>query len=1409
VEMKNQNNKIVRRRRKSLTCLRKRALAGMLSMVLTLSMLPMSLLFNPAAKSAPLTSVDWNGGTQGAQTLTDCEVTVTGTVTLTGMLACSGEVVFSGDGTLVSPSGTFALTTAADALVTIDGITIDGNNSGRGVAVSGEGSMVTMKSGKIMNCVTNADTTTSTRGSAVCIGATPGVNDYTNAEFVMEGGEISNNTSNQYGGAVYINGRNGGISAAFTMTGGMINNNHQTSTSTSDFGGGAVYCRGNLMMTGGTITENTAEIQGGAIYFVSYCPKAIISGGIITGNTSNDSRYSGDDDVYSNGCNVYLGAQVGKFYQVSGTLSTSNTLSAMQLTFGETVTEGKVAVIGASGYILTLADAENVTCGNSGGWCTKLDKDNNQIVFAKTTPEDFLRAAAAGTPEKYGDNPYWNAATETYRLMHDFVGAGGEPILTEQLDILTDFTLDLNGHRLSIETPTSTTNTNGIKIASGKTLTIEDTSVPSIGELNVTVTSSGIADYGAAINTTDGALVMVGGKVNATGATGGAGIGGGSARSGGTITINGGTLNAIGGGGASGGAGIGGGGNGGGSGGTITINGGTVNATGNVGGAGIGGGGGNGAGGEITINGGNITAIAGSTAPSAIGNGAGGLEGTVTISGTYNYWVNTITARPAAQTGSGTFANSSSFRYVELISCYPVSNTGGSATVTFAGTTIDLSTVSGLFTVDPNAGDRTYTIESGGTGWGMIQSDNKTLAPGAAGTFIIGLTTAATATYAAGAMVTATLTVNKGTQAAPTTPIASPTSLIDSSDGGITGLTAAMEYRLSGDAIYTPITGTTVTGLVAGSYLVRYAGTDLYNASDDTTVIVSQTDSDPEPDPEPDPDPEPEPDPDPGSSPDPYTPDPYTPYNPPSGQASTRSANPPSNDSVVLVDGKETSAGEVTVEGDKTTVTVDQDVLNDEINNANESLTVIIPVGEETGTAEVQFVLKNVDDMAEKEMRLTLVVGNVQYDMPATAVDTAAVLAALGAEDPSQIPVNIVITTDVGAEKQAFVREAIDGSGMELVLPPIEFTITATFYGQTVEVTGFTQFVSRTVELTEEQAKQITTAVVIEPDGTTRHVPTNVYEKDGKWYATVNSLTNSTYALIYQEKTFEDAEDKWYEAIVSEMGSRGIIEGIGNGLFDGERAITRAEFITIVVRALGLSVSGERGTEGENQEFGIRNSEFSDVLPSDWYFGAVAVAFKYGLAGGVGNGVFAPDRPITREEAMVILWKAAQLAGYEGLMGSIDGFEDAVSVSVWAVDAARWSAGSDMITDFGGMLYPRGSISRAEAAMLVLRLLQKAELVDNRSSVADVVPGDLLNAEPRKKPEVIQMPDGGDEEAPNPGDDNYVPDINTGDGTAGDMQEYSGTGSALGLIGSGGQMTPQEAIRELNTLLAMCQAAWN
>ncbi len=155
-------------------------------------------------------------------------------------------------------------------------------------------------------------------------------------------------------------------------------------------------------------------------------------------------------------------------------------------------------------------------------------------------------------------------------------------------------------------------------------------------------------------------------------------------------------------------------------------------------------------------------------------------------------------------------------------------------TCTYGGDAID---VSALFTIDPNAGEAAYTL-IGGSGEGVLEGSRLTVTK--AGDFKIRLKTEATASYQE-TEVTAVLTVNKGKRDKPAGIVSSNTQTTVTTDGTIAGVTEEMEYSSDSGYHWTPVQGSTITGLKSGYYQVRYAENDLWMVSESTEVRITAT----------------------------------------------------------------------------------------------------------------------------------------------------------------------------------------------------------------------------------------------------------------------------------------------------------------------------------------------------------------------------------------------------------------------------------------------------------------------------------------------------------------------------------------------------------------------------------------
>jgi hypothetical protein len=274
--------------------------------------------------------------------------------------------------------------------------------------------------------------------------------------------------------------------------------------------------------------------------------------------------------------------------------------------------------------------------------------------------------------------------------------------------------------------------------------------------------------------------------------------------------------------------------------------------------------------------------------------------------------------------------------------------------------------------------------------------------------------------------------------------------------------------------------------------------------------------------------------------------------------------------------------------------------------------------------------------------------------------------------------------------------------GFIVVAPPVNFRIDATYSGQTVEWNNFPNYIQRELPIPAGyDASRITTAVVIEENGSLRHVPTSIKRNNEMDVAEVNSLTNSDYALIWNPRTFADVTGLWSQSSVSDMASRRILNGIDAEHFNPSGSVTRAEFAAILVRALGLSDSGSA-------------SSFDDVSSGDWYAGAVGKASEYGLIDGYSDGTFRPLSTISRQEAFAILARAMQIAKPVSPAGgsSLESYRDEEQVGSWAREAVRSVLASGLAEGSGGKLNPAATMTRAETAALVQRLLRTAKLID-------------------------------------------------------------------------------------------------
>ena len=203
-------------------------------------------------------------------------------------------------------------------------------------------------------------------------------------------------------------------------------------------------------------------------------------------------------------------------------------------------------------------------------------------------------------------------------------------------------------------------------------------------------------------------------------------------------------------------------------------------------------------------------------------------------------------------------------------------------------------------------------------------------------------------------------------------------------------------------------------------------------------------------------------------------------------------------------------------------------------------------------------------------------------------------------------------------------------------------------------------------------------------------------------YTDVNMTTTRKFTVIAENETnmheytvrvvlgnaFSDVNpDDWFYDNVMGAANNGYISGMGDGTFNPKGATTRAQFASMIAKAMGYddSLAGE--------------TRFKDVPADQWYAGAITYCFDNDIISGYDDGTFQPEKTITRQEAASILKNAFNLTGNSG-----EKFPDDSAIAGWAkenVYAVKHSGLMKGDADTGNFR-PTSTIIRAEAASILM-----------------------------------------------------------------------------------------------------------
>ncbi|MCQ6563146.1 S-layer homology domain-containing protein [Paenibacillus mendelii] len=290
-----------------------------------------------------------------------------------------------------------------------------------------------------------------------------------------------------------------------------------------------------------------------------------------------------------------------------------------------------------------------------------------------------------------------------------------------------------------------------------------------------------------------------------------------------------------------------------------------------------------------------------------------------------------------------------------------------------------------------------------------------------------------------------------------------------------------------------------------------------------------------------------------------------------------------------------------------------------------------------TGTEQVRQVgipgQVILDSASLNETFIRIKAANADYSLPTHQASLVSFLQQLGQDQANKAIIYVSMRTITGSDAQR-IADHLAEAGIELLGDIVDFTLTVETNGKSYTLSDYgSTYVARSLYLPGTIDASHSTAVVIDPvTGNVSFVPSVFRAADGGTAATIYRNTSSLYAVVRSMKTFADLSGHWAKSDVELLASKQIVKGVSTKNFAPNNNVTRAEFVSLIVRALGL---------GEEASYTER---FIDVSATDWFVGAVGAASKVSIVNGLEDGTFRPGETITREQMAVMLSNALKFA---------------------------------------------------------------------------------------------------------------------------------------------------------------------
>ena len=233
--------------------------------------------------------------------------------------------------------------------------------------------------------------------------------------------------------------------------------------------------------------------------------------------------------------------------------------------------------------------------------------------------------------------------------------------------------------------------------------------------------------------------------------------------------------------------------------------------------------------------------------------------------------------------------------------------------------------------------------------------------------------------------------------------------------------------------------------------------------------------------------------------------------------------------------------------------------------------------------------------------------------------------------------------------------------------------------------------------------------------------------------ATSTHQTQLSSELV-EELPFSDVnKGTWFYDAVSYAYKHGLFNGTGENTFSPYGTMTRAMYVTVIGRMVGVDVSKYQN-----------KTTFPDVEAGAYYAPYVAWAVEHGITNGNGNGLFAPNELLNREQMATFTVRLFYAFGYTYPQVNVKGSpKDLDSISDYARESVLklWACGI-FKGDNAGKFNPKNNATRAECATFLMRTdehlvkIGVKEYPLEEEEQPEVKPEVSPEVEPEVKPEI-------------------------------------------------------------------------